>query len=125
VSDFSQSVLEDLNSTNGVFIKSRRVKRQELVDGDVIQLGEHKLLYRDMRGAAGPRLVVGDDSLEDEALDDESLDDDALEDAPLEEPARGGGAREDATSGSALDDGDEDDAEDDEQAEAEERASGR
>jgi type II secretory pathway predicted ATPase ExeA len=49
-SDASQSVLEDLNSTNGVFIKSKRVKHQELVDGDVIQLGEHKLLYRNLRG---------------------------------------------------------------------------
>ena len=53
VSDRAQSVVEDLNSTNGVFIKSKRVKRQELVDGDVIQLGEHKLLYRDMRQALG------------------------------------------------------------------------
>ena len=52
VSDQSQSVLEDLNSTNGVFIRAQRVKQQVLADGDIIQIGEHKLLYRDMRGAA-------------------------------------------------------------------------
>ena len=51
VSDQTRSVLEDLNSTNGVFIRSQRVKHQELVDGDIIQIGEHKLLYRDMRSA--------------------------------------------------------------------------
>ena len=51
VSDEKQSVLEDLNSTNGVFIRSKRVKHHALADGDIIQLGEHKLLYRDMRGS--------------------------------------------------------------------------
>ena len=73
VTDGTQSVLEDLNSTNGVFIKSKRVKRQELTDGDVIQLGEHKLLYRDMRGAATA-------NYDDDALDDEP-DDEAEEEA--------------------------------------------
>ena len=52
VSDETQSVVEDLNSTNGVFIRSQRVKQQVLADGDIIQIGEHKLLYRDMRGSA-------------------------------------------------------------------------
>jgi type II secretory pathway predicted ATPase ExeA len=41
--------VEDLNSTNGVFIGSKRVKYHRLADGDVIQLGEHKLVYRDRR----------------------------------------------------------------------------
>ena len=45
--------LEDLNSTNGVFIGARRVKHHRLSDGDVILLGEHKLVYRDMRSRAG------------------------------------------------------------------------
>jgi type II secretory pathway predicted ATPase ExeA len=73
VSDQTRSVLEDLNSTNGVFIRSQRVKHQELVDGDVIQIGEHKLLYRDMRTAR--RLAAEDDDDLDE-LDDEDDDDD-------------------------------------------------
>jgi general secretion pathway protein A len=49
VTDERGCVVEDLNSTNGIHVRSRRVKRHELSDGDVIQLGEHKLLYRDMR----------------------------------------------------------------------------
>jgi len=45
--------LEDLNSTNGLYIKSRRVSRHRLVEGDVIQLGDHKLVYRDLRSGSG------------------------------------------------------------------------
>ena len=43
-------VVEDLNSTNGIFVRSQRVKHHELAEGDVIQLGEHKLVYHDLRG---------------------------------------------------------------------------
>jgi general secretion pathway protein A len=81
VSDQTQSVLEDLNSTNGVFIRSQRVKHQTLVDGDIIQIGEHKLLYRDMRHAGGKELIgdEDDDDLDDD-LDDEDGDEDGDED---------------------------------------------
>jgi putative secretion ATPase (PEP-CTERM system associated) len=51
------SILEDLNSTNGVQIKGKRVRRQNLNDGDVIGLGRHQLMYVDER-AARARLVV-------------------------------------------------------------------
>jgi len=51
VTDLQQSLLEDLNSTNGVHVNSKRVKRHRLSDGDVVRLGEHKLYYRDLRGA--------------------------------------------------------------------------
>jgi type II secretory pathway predicted ATPase ExeA len=75
VSDQSHSVVEDLNSTNGVFIRSQRVKHQVLADGDIIQLGEHKLLYRDMRGAsAGMMHAVDDDDESDDDFDDENDD---------------------------------------------------
>jgi type II secretory pathway predicted ATPase ExeA len=86
LSDPAHSVLEDLNSTNGVFIRSQRVKRQALVDGDVVQIGEHKLLYRDMRGAAAPvQLQVVDDDDEDERdLDDEDEDEDELDEDLVE-----------------------------------------
>ena len=70
VSDPRQSVLEDLNSTNGVFIRAQRVKQQILADGDIIQIGEHKLLYRDMRGAVAHRHVAVDDDEDDDDLDD-------------------------------------------------------
>lgn len=43
------SVLEDLNSTNGVYVKSKRVRRHNLNDGDVIQLGRHEIMYVDER----------------------------------------------------------------------------
>ena len=89
VSDRQQSVVEDLNSTNGVFIKSKRVKRQELVDGDVIQLGEHKLLYRDMRGAITSGMQLADDELDEDEIDgddepEERDDDDDGDDDELE-----------------------------------------
>ena len=53
-------LLEDLNSTNGVFIDSGRVKRHELVDGDVIHLGEHKLVYRDLRSGTSALRIIED-----------------------------------------------------------------
>jgi general secretion pathway protein A len=73
VSDQTHSVLEDLNSTNGVFIRSQRVKHQALQDGDIIQIGEHKLLYRDMRGSM-PALVPVDDEDELDDLEDDDED---------------------------------------------------
>lgn len=71
VSDGRRSVVEDLNSTNGVLIQQNRVKQHELVDGDVIQLGEHKLLYRDLRHT----LQTASDFDESESFDDEDEDD--------------------------------------------------
>jgi hypothetical protein len=78
VSDQAQSVVEDLNSTNGVFIRSQRVKQQVLSDGDIIQIGEHKLLYRDMRGATR-NLVANEDEDDDELDEDDDLDEDDLD----------------------------------------------
>jgi hypothetical protein len=44
-------VVEDLNSTNGIYVKSNRVRRYNLNDGDVVLLGKHELIYMDERGA--------------------------------------------------------------------------
>jgi len=41
------SIVEDLNSTNGVYVKSRRIRIQHLNDGDVIAIGQHEILYLD------------------------------------------------------------------------------
>jgi type II secretory pathway predicted ATPase ExeA len=83
VSDQAHSIVEDLNSTNGVFIRSQRVKHQTLVDGDIIQIGEHKLLYRDMRNVADELPPPEDDE---EDLDDaEGLDDDEDDDDEVDE----------------------------------------
>jgi len=42
-------VIEDLNSTNGIYVKSNRVRRHHLNDGDVVLLGKHELIYMDER----------------------------------------------------------------------------
>jgi general secretion pathway protein A len=50
-------VIEDLNSTNGIYVQSKRVRRYNLNDGDVVQVGQHEIMYIDertprMRGTA-------------------------------------------------------------------------
>jgi general secretion pathway protein A len=47
------SVVEDLNSTNGIYVKSNRVRRHHLNDGDVVLVGKHELIYVDERAARG------------------------------------------------------------------------
>ncbi len=42
-------VIEDLNSTNGVHVRSKRVRRRILNDGDVVQIGQHEIMYLDER----------------------------------------------------------------------------
>jgi len=51
ITDFQQSTIEDLNSTNGMFLGGHPVKRHQLADADEIQLGKHKLIYRNLRQA--------------------------------------------------------------------------
>ena len=43
-------VIEDLNSTNGIYLHSKRVRYHNLNDGDVVMIGQHELLYIDERG---------------------------------------------------------------------------
>ncbi len=43
------SMIEDLNSTNGIYVKSKRVRRHYLNDGDVVIIGKHELIYVDER----------------------------------------------------------------------------
>ncbi|HEX3848845.1 MAG TPA: AAA family ATPase [Steroidobacteraceae bacterium] len=42
-------VIEDLNSTNGIYVQSKRVRRYNLNDGDVVQVGQHEIMYLDER----------------------------------------------------------------------------
>ena len=79
----AQSVVEDLNSTNGVYVKATRVTHHELKDGDVIQLGEHKLLYRDLRRALATASF--DEDEEDEEDDDDDRDAEEAEPEELDE----------------------------------------
>jgi type II secretory pathway predicted ATPase ExeA len=49
-------LIEDLNSTNGIYVQSKRVRRHNLNDGDVVQVGQHEIMYIDERPprARGP-----------------------------------------------------------------------
>jgi len=49
-------VIEDLNSTNGMSVRGKRVRRHVLADGDIVMLGQHSLTYRDDRVAQAARL---------------------------------------------------------------------
>ncbi len=42
-------VIEDLNSTNGILVQGKRVRRHNLNDGDVVMIGTHELMYVDER----------------------------------------------------------------------------
>ncbi len=68
ISDESGCVVEDLNSTNGVYIGENRIKRYRLKDGEVISMGLHELVYTDLRSAEAPD---SDDTAESEHLDNE------------------------------------------------------
>jgi type II secretory pathway predicted ATPase ExeA len=49
ISTADGSVIEDLNSTNGVYVKQKRVRKHNLNDGDVVLVGKHELMYIDER----------------------------------------------------------------------------
>ncbi|MDP9083866.1 MAG: AAA family ATPase [Pseudomonadota bacterium] len=59
VTQADSCVIEDLNSTNGIYVQSKRVRRHNLNDGDVVQVGQHEIMYIDertprMRNAVDP-----------------------------------------------------------------------
>jgi putative secretion ATPase (PEP-CTERM system associated) len=47
------SIIEDLNSTNGIYSRKKRVRRRILNDGDVIHIGQHEIMYIDERTPRG------------------------------------------------------------------------
>ena len=49
ISDEQGCLVEDLNSTNGVFLGEKQVKKYRLRSGDVVSLGVHELVYKDLR----------------------------------------------------------------------------
>ena len=78
VSDENGCVIEDLNSTNGVFLGEKQVKKYRLRDGDVVSLGVHELVYHDLRqqdGALEDQLDTQPDDVFDETLDEDEADD--------------------------------------------------
>lgn len=82
-------VLEDLNSTNGIHVRAKRVRRRMLNDGDVVQIGQHEIMYFDERLARSratvgevdddvPRNAAGGRSMEDLREESELDDDDSV-----------------------------------------------
>jgi len=64
ISDEHGCVVEDLNSTNGVFVGEERVKKQRLNDGDVVSMGVHELVYSDLRAAEAEHAPGAPDPIE-------------------------------------------------------------
>ncbi|MCS6946320.1 MAG: FHA domain-containing protein, partial [Steroidobacteraceae bacterium] len=54
ISGVHHCVIEDLNSTNGIFVRQRRVRRYTLRDGDIVTIGRHELTYIDERAQNQP-----------------------------------------------------------------------
>ncbi len=80
ISDDDGCIIEDLNSTNGVFLGEKQIKKYRLRDGDVVSLGVHELVYRDLRR-------VDEEPFEDQIDDAYEDEDDAEEVAGEQESA--------------------------------------
>ena len=72
ITDGDGCLIEDLNSTNGVFLGEKQVKKYRLRDGDIISLGVHELVYHDLR--------VSEEPFEDQLDEVQDEDDDGLVD---------------------------------------------
>jgi len=66
VSDEKGCIVEDLNSTNGVFFGERQIKKHLLTSGDSVAIGAHDLVYTDLRDAD-----ENDDEEHDDHFDDD------------------------------------------------------
>jgi type II secretory pathway predicted ATPase ExeA len=79
VTSFSGSVIEDLNSTNGIYVRGKRVRRHRLVEGDVVQIGQHALTYH-RADAGGTGTMVMDEVAEESDAEDRAEAGDERED---------------------------------------------
>jgi hypothetical protein len=57
--DETGCVIEDLNSTNGVYVQEKRVKKVRLHSGDAVSLGIHDLVYFDLRRSSEDKSTDG------------------------------------------------------------------
>ncbi|MDJ0759824.1 MAG: AAA family ATPase [Woeseiaceae bacterium] len=83
VSDEKGCTVQDLNSTNGVFVGNRQVKSCLLEDGDVISIGIHEIVYTDLRknkGTDASTAMVEDFGREEDLIEERASDEDAFED---------------------------------------------
>jgi pSer/pThr/pTyr-binding forkhead associated (FHA) protein len=56
----SDVVIEDLNSTNGTYINGKAVKKQQLSNNDIIEIGKYKIKYLATGAAEYDRSMVVD-----------------------------------------------------------------
>jgi len=75
------TVIEDLNSTNGITVRGQRVRRHTLRDGDVVGIGQHEILYINENTAQSLADTHDDLPPIDADAANEDGDDDAREDA--------------------------------------------
>jgi type II secretory pathway predicted ATPase ExeA len=75
------TVIEDLNSTNGITVHGKRVRRHTLRDGDVIGVGQHEILYVNETSAAHLADTHDDLPVIDSDAANEDSESDAREDA--------------------------------------------
>ena len=76
------TVIEDLNSTNGIVVQGKRVRRHTLRNGDVVSVGQHEIRY--VNEQVGEHLIDTHDDLprvEANAANEDADDDAAAEDA--------------------------------------------
>jgi len=71
VSDDEGCVIEDLNSTNGVFLGEKQVKKYRLRSGDIVSLGVHELIYTDISQSEAVNDADVVDLSEDAGIDDD------------------------------------------------------
>ena len=72
------SLVEDLNSTNGIFVRGKRVRRHRFADGDVVRIGMHEITYHKIDHLATSTGALDED-------DGESDEDDGAENEDAEE----------------------------------------
>jgi len=76
------TVIEDLNSTNGIVVQGKRVRRHTMRNGDVVSIGQHEIRY--VNEQVGEHLIDTQDDLprvEANAANEDADDDAAPEDA--------------------------------------------
>ena len=100
ISGVDGCIIEDLNSTNGIYLDDRLVNKHTLSDGDVITLGAYQLVYHEISGMdedtacneavkevatgddaeSGKEIEVGGDGGVDDAEEEDSVVDEAVDD---------------------------------------------
>jgi type II secretory pathway predicted ATPase ExeA len=61
------SWIEDLNSTNGIFVRGKRVRRHRFAEGDVVKIGLHELAYHKAEQKAAATVVMDADEVDEDA----------------------------------------------------------